>query len=271
LTIARSTSILSPVSKTKTAPSKPKRQPPVVSSMLEALDWAGARPDGSTDAGKRPYATRLSAACASLLANRLRPDFPGVLPDARGRGQESRARSAKGFKKLDVNYSTVELGLALGVSIKTLNFRDPETQRYTKNYTRIDNELRAEAMDYHQRQPYAVLVGVLFLPADACDDASAGSKDESGVSSFGAALRFFRNRVPRPDVDDAPDLFERFFVAGYEHEGPRRGDVFFFDVMRKGAPRNRRPRAGEILDLDGLVAAIRATYDERNNPPFEWA
>src|SRR5262245_27500507 len=82
-----------------------------------------------------------------------------------GRAQNRGARTAKGFKKLDVNYSTPELGLALGVSIKTINYRDPETKRYTKNYSRVDNELRAEAMDYHQRQPFAVLVGLLFLPS----------------------------------------------------------------------------------------------------------
>lgn len=84
-----------------------------------------------------------------------------------GFGQESRARTGKGLKKLDVNYSTIELGLGLGLSIKTINFRDAKTKRYTKNYTRVDNELRAEAADYHERQPYSVLCAVIFLPFDA--------------------------------------------------------------------------------------------------------
>jgi hypothetical protein len=74
------------------------------------------------------------------------------------------------MKKLDVNYSTPQLGLALGVSLESINCRDASTERYTKNYSRNDNELRAEATDYHQRQPYAVLAGVLFLPFDSCDD-----------------------------------------------------------------------------------------------------
>ena len=61
--------------------------------------------------------------------------FKGILPNPDGSGQESKARTGKGLKKLDVNYSTVELGLGLGVSIKTIHFRDPKTCRYTKNYT----------------------------------------------------------------------------------------------------------------------------------------
>jgi hypothetical protein len=96
---------------------------------------------------KKNFAEALSRALALRIANALRPRFQGILPDAQERGQESRARSAKGFKKLDVNYSTLELGLALGVSIKTINFKDPRTNRYTKNYTRVDAELRAEASD----------------------------------------------------------------------------------------------------------------------------
>jgi hypothetical protein len=245
--------------------------PAGITSLRDALDYAEPRPAETATAGKGPYATRLSGALAVLVANGLRPAFPGILPDEHGRGQESRARTAKGFKKLDVNYSTVELGLALGVSIKTLNFRDPGTARYTKNYSRIDNELRAEAIDYHQRQPYAMLAGLLFMPADACDDAGRGPRAEQGVSSFGAAVRFFRNRAPRRDVKNALDLFERFFVGIYERQEPERGRVVFYDVMRNRPPRDRRPHPDEVLTLEQVLDEIRATYDERNNPPFEWA
>jgi hypothetical protein len=117
---------------------------------------------------KKNYAEAFSRALAQRFADALRGSFEGILPDVKGVGQESRARTGKGLKKLDVNYSTVELGLGLGVSIKTINFRDLKTGRYTKNYTRVDNELRAEAADYHERQPYSVLCAVFFLPSDAC-------------------------------------------------------------------------------------------------------
>lgn len=247
------------------------RTPPTnVRTMADALDYAEPRPSPSATAGKGPYAARLSNALASLFANGLRPDFPGILPDAQGRGQESRARTGKGYKKLDVNYSTIELGLALGVSIKSVNYRDPITKRYTKNYSRNDNELRAEATDYHQRQPYAVLVGVLFLPFDACDDAGVVKSTEAGISSFGAAVRFFRNRTPRRSIDAPVDLFERFFIGLYEHEGVERGATSYFDVLRP-PPRDRRPHDAETLSFVAVLDEIRSSYDERNAPPFSWA
>src|SRR5262245_44039395 len=92
-------------------------------SISIALDSAGDRLAAqTTQKGKKNYAQALSSALARKVADALRPDFDGILPDAAGRGGESRARTAKGFKKLDVNYSTLELGLALGVSLKSVNF-----------------------------------------------------------------------------------------------------------------------------------------------------
>ena len=88
-----------------------------------------------TRTDKKNYAELLSRALAQRFADALRSSFKGILPNPDGSGQESKARTGKGLKKLDVNYSTVELGLGLGVSIKTINFRDPKTRRYTKNYT----------------------------------------------------------------------------------------------------------------------------------------
>src|SRR5262249_24517572 len=142
-----------------------------------------------------------------------------------GSGQESKARTGKGLKKLDVNYSTVELGLGLGLSIKTINFRDATTERYTKNYTRVDNELRAEAADYHERQPYAVLCAIIFLPADACDD---GGK---APSSFGQAVQIFRFRAGREKAVDDSTLFERILIGLYDTREKEFGRVAFFDVM----------------------------------------
>jgi hypothetical protein len=187
------------------------------------------------------------------------------LPSETGDFQESAARTAKGVKKLDVNYSTPELGLGLGVSIKTLNFRDPQNKRYTKNYTRIDNELRAEAMDYHTRQPFAVMVGVVFLPADACDDGS----EKSTPSSFGSAVQCFRYRAGRRLPTDDCELFERVYVGLYEHAGAQRGDVNFFDV-ETSPPKRGRPKA-DLFSLDELIRRITNEYDLRNAPPFKWA
>jgi hypothetical protein len=169
----------------------------------------------------------------------------------------------KGLKKLDVNYSTVELGLGLGVSIKTINFRDARSQRYTKNYTRADNEFRAEAADYHQRQPYSVLCAIFFLPADACDD--GGGVDPS---SFGQAVRIFRFKAGRQRPTDDPTLFERLFIGFYSTDPARFGEVRFFDVL-EAPPKHGRPKS--TLSFAQCIQGIRETYDERNSTKFVWA
>lgn len=242
-----------------------------ISSLAEVLTLAQPKPSAGTDDAKvkKNYAERFSRHMATVVANWLRRTFKGITPNESGQYQEAPARTAKGFKKLDVNYSTPELGLALGVSIKSISFRDKLGKgRYTKNYSRNDNELRAEATDYHQRQPYAVLIGVVFLPLDSCDDATLSREGRVlGPSSFGAAVRFFRLRANRRSPKDDVDLFERFFIALYNETT---GDVAFFDVM------NRPPRAGppdpaDTLTLPQVISEIIRTYDERNDPPFDWS
>lgn len=229
------------------------------------LNWAGDRDSvaarSATD--KKNYAESLSRALSQRFADSLRSSFKGILPDVRGGGQESRARTGKGLKKLDVNYSTVELGLGLGVSIKTINFRDTRTKRYTKNYTRVDNELRAEAADYHERQPYAVLCAVVFLPLDACDD---GVK--SAPSSFGQAVQIFRYRGGREKPGDDVTLFERLLVGLYDSDRGDFGRVCFFDAM-DDPPRKGRPSTSKSFQeaLDAIVDA----YDRRNKTKFKWA
>ena len=244
------------------------------SSIADALKKAGPRPpDSALQREKKNYAERLSRQLAQQISDALRLHFQGILPTQTGKGQESVARTAKGFKKLDVNYSTTELGLGLGVSIKTVTAPDPRTKRYTKNYTRIDNELRAEAVDYHKRQPFAVMIALIFLPMDACHDAKApkaeGEKREPEPSSFGASVRIFRLRANRRGHQNDLDLFERVLIGLYESEGENFGRVYFFDVMDR-PPRYGTPRASSLLTLDQTVELIRRTYDARNNPPFEW-
>lgn len=213
---------------------------------------------------KKNYAERLSRQLAQVFADELRPHFDGILPDERGVGQESRVRTSKGFKKLDVNYSTIQLGLALGLSIKTINFPDARSKRFTKNYSRNENELRAEATDYHKRQPWAVLVAVIFLPISSCDDAAP--RVEEGASSFGSAVRFFRNIAGRNRVGDDADRFEAVYIALYDDGS----NVRFFNVLNP-PPKRRRPSDSETIDVVGLMTEIRSVYDARNSAPFVWA
>lgn len=236
-------------------------------TFREALHAAGLRPGQGDRGEKKNYAETFSRNLATLFANLLRKDFPQIIPDETGGQQESPARTSKGTKKLDVNYSVPQIGLGLGVSIKTLNFRDQGTARYTKNYTRIDNELRAEALDYHERQPWAVLVAVVFIPVDACDDYK-NARD--GSSSFGQSIKVFRHRANRDRPSDAGELFERVFIGLYAPADDDPWDVQFFDVM-KAPPRGGRPAMSDVLGLEGVISEIVRTYDARNDPPFTWA
>lgn len=234
-------------------------------SIRAELEWAGdyatLKAKGTT-AQKKNFAESLSRTLAQRFADCLRGTFIGILPNPDGSGQESKARTGKGLKRLDVNYSTLELGLGLGVSIKTINFRDASSGRYTKNFTRADSEFRAEADDYHQRQPYSVLCAVFFLPADSCAD---GNRNDA--SSFGQSVRIFRFRGGRENPTDDSTLFERFFVGLYETEGAKFGDVGFFDVM-KAPPKQGRPN--QLLTFNDLVREMRGTYDKRNRTEFVW-
>ncbi len=227
-------------------------------SFLDALEKAGTRPgEGGEREDKKNYAELFSRALAQLIANGLRKEFPGIMPDKDGRRHESPAMGGRGAKKLDVNFSTPTLGMGLGVTVKTLNFRDPKSRRYTKNYTRIDNELRAEAKDYHVRQPYAVLVGALYLPVDACDDGKVAD------SSFAGAVAMFRQRSGRVKPANEQELLERFFVALYESEGPERGEVAYFDVANEPPGRGRVPQE-RLMSHEQFLEQVKIAFRLRN-------
>src|SRR5262245_35407703 len=98
---------------------------PPIRNLSDVLRAAGTRPGpGATIAEKNAYAGRFANAMATCIANGLRRDFHGILPDEEGRGAESPARAVRGPKKLDVNYSTPQLGLALGLSLKSVHIRE---------------------------------------------------------------------------------------------------------------------------------------------------
>jgi len=260
----------------------------VISGFREALEHAEPRPpDDGKQQEKKNYAERLSNAIAVLIAGKLRAtgSFQGILPLSDGSGRESGSAggASKKRKKTDVRFATSDTGLELLVSIKTLNFRDAKTDkttgkivlgRYTKNMVRNDHELRAEAMDHHERFPYAVLVALFFLPIEACDD-GAGDK-----SSFAHAVMTFRPRTGRVEPSDPPAKFERFFIGLYLSEGGEEDAVGFFDVSAPPPRRGRPPgpgdppdpsRGGRLLSLDEVVAEIVRQYGIRNRTYVRWA
>ena len=257
--------------KTKASPLAERR------TFGSVLDAAEPRPsDAGARDGKKNYAEKLSNEIAVWLADELRATdgFHGILPKPDGAGRESKvaAGATKKPKKTDVRFGTADTGLELLVSIKTLSFRDAKKVkgsdtvllgRYTKNMVRNDHELRAEAMDLHERFPFAVLIAILFLPFGACDDGDADK------SSFAHAVMTLRPRSGRNVPSDPQQLFERVFIGLYEHEGAKRGAVSFFDVTTN-PPKRGRPKTG-LVDTATLVREIVKAYGIRNRRYMDWA
>jgi hypothetical protein len=260
-----------------------------IGSFADALAHAGEKPlDSATRDQKKNYSERLSNSIAVLLASRLRKagGFKSILPNPDGLGRETGSASGaqKKLKKTDVRFATQDTGLELLVSVKTLNFHDVKKDkkdpgkivigRYTKNMMRNDHELRAEAMDHHERFPYAVLIGLFFIPVDACDDA------RSGKSSFAHAVITFRPRTGRKEVSDPPAQFERLFIGLYDRDKAADNSVGFFDVDSPPPRQGRVPwhdeaeearRGGRLLTLDQMVFEIVKEYGIRNRLYIEWA
>jgi hypothetical protein len=259
--------------------------------LRPALDFANPRPEpNGKQADKKNYAQRLSNGLAQTVADALRPHFPQVTPTASGLGQEARVGVDKGQKRLDVKVTDPTLGLLLCVSIKTYSFQDYSPQndrfgRWTKNIVRNDHELRGEATVLHQRQPYSVLVALMFEPYATCDDGKPDGGD-AGKSSFAHHVATLSKRAGRGrrkvygtghrayvdfGADDPRyDLFERAFIGLYEPGGPERGAVRFFDV-EDAPPRTGRPDMALTLGLDELIIDVQNEVNRRNQLAPSWA
>jgi hypothetical protein len=134
------------------------------------------------------------------------------------------------------------------------------SERYTHNMKRNEEELRIEASGYHKRQPYAVMVAVLFVPFDAADD---GKKDNP--SSFGSWVRHLRPYSGREHTEDDIDRFEKIYIGLYEPDG---SNLRFFDVQNP-PPKNGRP--AQTLSYREFLGEVYHAYLRRNEAEFKWA
>jgi hypothetical protein len=250
--------------------------------MRAVLDGLEPKPEVSAPReDKHAYATALSRKLAVLVARALRPTYPQVLPTEDDIGHESPTGSSEGKKRLDVKVWDDTLGLVVLVSIKTYSFRDWDNKkktagRYTKNIKRNGLELKDEADVMHRRQPYSVVVALMFMPFTACDDGDPEStSDVQGVSSFASAVRRLRVRSGRSiDPDEKRferfDLTEKLYIGLYEYDDPEtRGQLRFFDVTH-APPRTGRPSASSTRSLAELVADIKDLENKRNTSGIEW-
>jgi uncharacterized protein (UPF0254 family) len=240
---------------------------PQIHTLRDVLEASGPRPDGGNRNDKNAYATRFANAMAICIANGLRRrfrEFERIKPSPDGTGTESGALAVRGVKRLDVNFSDPKLGLGLGISLKSVHFRELEGARgYTHNMKRNDEELRTEASGYHQRQPYAVMVAVVFLPIDAYDVHQDARPERP--SSFGAWVQYLRPLAGRNEPHEDIQKFERVFIGVYDPAGSA---MEFFDVT-KPPPRTGRPRY--CYSYEEFLDEVHTTFARRNSLEFQWA
>lgn len=225
--------------------------------IAEVLRASGKRPLRTAEPSEKiDYAVRFADHMAQKVASHLEPRLKGISATTKRTAGSIGGKA----KQLDVNFSTPRLGLALGVSLKSVHTRDRKSGgRYTHNMKRNEEELRIEASGYHKRQPYAVMVGVLFLPLDSCDDG------KSGPSSFGSWVRHLRPYTGRRDATDEIDRFERIYIALYGADAHSLG---FFDTGWD-PPKNGRPE--RLLSYAEFLDDVYHEYLRRNGSEFRWA
>lgn len=169
-------------------------------------------PDTATREDKRLYSESMSAKVAVALADELRnrgmkearPSGPG---DVGVSGAERRLAGGIGAKRVDVTWTTEESGLLLGISVKTINFRDRRSNNFQKNLTNRRGDMLGEALTLHRRFPYAVVAGFLFLDKDANSDQTSQRK-----STFVNAFPRLRIFTGRQDPAGRDEQFERLYL-----------------------------------------------------------
>ena len=182
--------------------------------LSNALASLGNKPaDGAKQADKKRYSELLSASVALAFAKEFRDrGLVGTRPftkgEAKATGGERRMAGGIGAKKADVTWSTDESGLLLGVSIKSINFRDVRSKNYQKNLTNRRGDLLFESVTLHRRFPYAVLAGFLFFDAGAASDGSATRR-----STFENAHLRLRLFTGRDDPGGRDEQYERLYIV----------------------------------------------------------
>jgi hypothetical protein len=182
--------------------------------LTDALGALSAKPgDGATQAEKKRYSELLSQGVALAFAAELRRrGLTEARPDtavAGGAGAERRMAGGIGAKKVDVTWATEESGLLLGVSVKSINFKDGATGNYQKNLTNRRGDMLFEAVTLHRRFPYAVLVGFFFFDHGAARDVVT----ETRKSTFLNAHKRLQLFTGRNDPAGRDEQFERLYVV----------------------------------------------------------
>jgi hypothetical protein len=241
--------------------------PTVDASIEAALRSLSPKPDDTADSDvKKAYSESMSAAIALALGAALqrrgckgaRPTEPGELDQT---GAERRMAGGIGAKKVDVTWATEESGLLLGISIKTINFRDGRSRNFQKNLTNRRGDMLIEAVTLHRRFPYAVLSALFFLDAGAEQDhvrADGGApRRRPTFLNAHQRLKLFDGR---DDPSDRDEQFERFYVILAE-ASPAHATARAFRV---GDPVNSISFEDLVTDLLKMVAERNPDFYEYN-------
>ncbi len=229
-----------------------------IDDLLDAaLDRVGPKPpDNARQAEKKSFSERISQAVAEAIAEELRlrgmdgarPAPPGVTG---GSGAERRMAGGIGAKKVDVTWATEESGLLLGISIKTINYRDAKSGNFQKNLTNRRGDMLIEAVTLHRRFPYAVLGALFFLDEGAAHDHTGQRR-----STFENAHQRLALFTGRDDPGGRDEQFEEFYLVLLD-VGAQQGRIRAFAV---GDPVNVVAME-EIMDRLVELVALR-------NPDF---
>lgn len=182
--------------------------------LKKGLMAVGDKPaDSARATEKKAYSEKVTQAVALALAEELRRrGLRGARPGPAGQrgasGAERRMAGGIGARKVDVTWSTEDSGLLIGISIKSINFRDTRTQNFQKNLTNRRGDMLFEAVTLHRRFPYAVLAGLFFLDAGAAEDGTERRK--STFLNAHARLALFTGRN---DPGGRDEQFERLYIV----------------------------------------------------------
>jgi hypothetical protein len=205
-----------------------------------------------TTGAKRQYSDDLSRVFSEALEQSMQTHFPSTFS---GAGTGIPAASASGIKSIDVAFNIEGLFLAVGLSVKVVGLPE-QGHGYTHNLKRLTEEWTLEAVNYHRYMPYAIVVGLVFLPEDCMTD-------RVQVTSLSKALSTFAPYRGRLDHKDDLDLLEEIFVAVYKPDGPAKGDVFFVSADAQLGPREI-PRLSTRLTFEDIKDQLVAQFKTRN-------
>ena len=173
----------------------------------------GDKPLDGGRSSKRDYSQKISSCIAKAVARELRcRGLKGTRPappdELDSRGAERRIAGGIGAKKVDVTWATEEAGLLLGISIKTINFRDNRTKNFQKNLTNRRGDMLFEAVTLHRRFPYAVLGGLFCFDEGAYHDQTSRRR-----STFCNAHTRFQLFTGREDPGGRDEQYERLYIV----------------------------------------------------------